>query len=282
MPRNPSDIRVFRFAPSPNGLLHLGHAYSALLNFELARACGGRFLLRIEDVDLSRARPEFEAAVYEDLAWLGLDWERPVRRQSEHFDDYLSALERLYANGLLYPCDCSRKDILRQSPRGGPRDPDGALLYTGACRVKPRPSFEEAQQRGFALRLDMQRACVGLALNWQEFGIGSVQAEPQLWGDVVLARKDTPASYHLAVVLDDALQGVTDVVRGKDLYSSTSVHRLLQHLLGFPPPCYRHHALVLDAQGEKLAKSRVSRSLRHLRDSGVSREMARRMTGLSG
>ena len=225
--------RVFRFAPSPNGHLHLGHAYSALLNFDLARQCGGRFLLRIEDIDTGRARNEFEAAIYEDLAWLGLEWEAPVRRQSEHFDDYARALERLDDKGLLYACDCRRSDIARAAVAkpNWPHDPDGAPLYPGTCRDKPRRAAREVlTQRGVALRLDMRQAAAlaGQGLSWREFDAGDIVADPAEWGDVVLARKDTPASYHIAVVVDDALQGVTDVVRGKDLFEATSLHRLLQ------------------------------------------------------
>ena len=269
--------RVFRFAPSPNGFLHLGHAFSALLNYELANECGGRFLLRIEDIDLSRARPEFEAAIYEDLAWLELDWERPVRKQSEHFDDYFRALEKLDALGLLYPCACTRADIARAAPKDGPRDPDGAPLYPGTCRNKPRPPIREILRTGgVALRLDMAKALQLVPpLTWREFGLGDVVALPEQWGDVVLARKDTPTSYHLAVVVDDALQGVTDVVRGKDLFHATSVHRLLQRLLGLPAPDYRHHELLLDARGEKLSKSRESKTLRELRAEGVTPREAR-------
>lgn len=268
--------RVFRFAPSPNGFLHLGHAYSALLNFELARESGGRFLLRIEDIDLARAKPEYEAAIYEDLSWLGLDWERPVRRQSEHFPDYAVALERLDAMGLLYPCACTRGEIAKAAGENPPRDPDGAPLYPGTCRLKPRrPASEILQRGGVALRLDMAKALALLGaeareLSWHEHERGDIPAEPWRWGDVVLARKDTPASYHLAVVVDDALQGVTDVVRGADLEAATGLHRLLQRLLDLPAPRYRHHALLLCPQGEKLSKSRSSKTLRDLRAEGVS------------
>ncbi|PPC95533.1 MAG: tRNA glutamyl-Q(34) synthetase GluQRS [Methylocystis sp.] len=301
--------RVFRFAPSPNGYLHLGHAYSALLNFDLARQCGGRLLLRIEDIDTGRARPEFEAAIYEDLAWLGLDWERPVRRQSEHFGDYARALERLDATGLLYACDCKRSDIerLTAGKQGWPRDPDGSPLYPGTCRSKPRRTAHEVLAKGgVALRLDMRRASTlagqgpsGQGLAWREFGAlpGAersdpaaplrddgegrlVPADPAEWGDVVLARKDTPASYHIAVVVDDALQGVTDVVRGKDLFAATSLHRLLQRLLDLPAPNYRHHGLVLDEKGEKLAKSVASTALRALRADGWTPADVRRRIGL--
>ncbi len=292
--------RVFRFAPSPNGYLHLGHAYSALLNFDLARQCGGRFLLRIEDIDTRRARPEFEAAIYEDLAWLGLDWERPVRRQSEHFGDYARALDRLDAMGLIYACDCKRSDIAQMAAgkRDWPRDPDGSPLYPGTCRSKPRRTAREVlAEGGLALRLDMRRASTlaGQGLTWREFGADSpclrrgaaddpqgttIAADPAEWGDVVLARKDTPASYHIAVVVDDALQGVTDVVRGKDLLEATSLHRLLQRLLDLPAPDYRHHGLVLDENGEKLAKSVASTALRALRAEGWTPADVRRRVGL--
>jgi glutamyl-Q tRNA(Asp) synthetase len=265
--------RVFRFAPSPNGFLHLGHAFSALMNFNLARQCGGRFMLRIEDIDLARSKPEYEAAIFEDLGWLGLDWERPVRRQSEHFSDYAAALERLDSMGLLYACDCTRGDIARHAPPGAPRDPDGALLYLGTCRGKPhRPAREVLSEGGTALRLDMGKA-LKLAppdLAWNEFGVGAIPAQPERWGDVILARKDTPASYHLAVVVDDALQGVNDVVRGEDLFRATGLHRLLQHLLGLPAPDYRHHRLFRDEEGDKLSKSRLSKTLRDLRAEGAT------------
>lgn len=276
--------RVFRFAPSPNGYLHLGHAYSALLNFDLARACSGRFLLRIEDIDAGRARPEFEAAIYEDLAWLGLEWETPVRRQSEHFDDYARALETLDALGVLYACDCKRSDIARVAAKSAdwPRDPDGAPLYPGTCRDKPRRAASEVLRAGgAALRLDMTKAVAlaGEGLSWREADAGECRAHPGQWGDVVLARKDTPASYHIAVVVDDALQGVTDVVRGRDLFHATSLHRLLQRLLGLPEPRYRHHELVLDAAGEKLSKSRASTMLRALRADGANPADVRRLIG---
>jgi glutamyl-Q tRNA(Asp) synthetase len=264
--------KTFRFAPSPNGYLHLGHAASALLNARLARESGGRFLLRIEDIDRGRARPEFESAILEDLAWLGLEWAGPVRRQSEHFDDYAQALGRLDAMGLLYACDCRRSDIARAAAvqPDWPRDPDGAPLYPGLCRERPQRSASAIlAEGGVALRLDMRKALAlaGQGLSWLEDG-ARVDAEPALWGDVVLARKDTPASYHIAVVVDDALQGVTHVVRGRDLLPATSLHRLLQRLLDLPTPDYLHHALLLDADGEKLAKSRGSESLRNLRRNG--------------
>ncbi|PWB82870.1 MAG: tRNA glutamyl-Q(34) synthetase GluQRS [Methylocystaceae bacterium] len=277
--------KVFRFAPSPNGYLHLGHAYSALLNFDLACRAGGRFLLRIEDIDVVRRRVEFEAAIYEDLAWLGLVWEQPVRRQSEHFDDYAAALARLDALGVLYACTCSRADIARATRALGdwPRDFDGAPLYPGTCREKARMAPSLAANR----RLDMSRASalVGGEIQWREHGAGEAAAEiaasPAAWGDVVLARRDIGSSYHIAVVVDDALQGVTDVVRGRDLFEATRIHRLLQQLLGLPAPAYRHHELVLDEGGQKLAKSRASKPLRALRAQGASPADIREMLGLA-
>lgn len=286
---------VFRFAPSPNGYLHLGHAYSALLNFDLARRTGGRFLLRIEDIDGARCRPEFEAAIYEDLAWLGISWETPVRRQSEHFARYREAVERLSAMGLVYPSFESRAEIARlvaerETGAPWPRDPDGAPLYPG--NAKSLPAAERSRLIGqgipYALRLDMEAACARAnQLTWIEHGAGphgetgAVSAQPQAWGDVILARKETPTSYHLSVVIDDGLQGVTDVVRGRDLFWSTSVHRLLQRLLGIPQPAYRHHRLIEDESGEKLSKSTQATGLRELRGRGVTPSEVRRLVGLS-
>lgn len=281
---------VFRFAPSPNGDLHLGHALSALLNAERARAAGGRLLVRIEDIDGERARPEFVARILADLDWLGLDYERPVRRQSEHLDDYRRALDRLTAMGLVYPSFASRAEIRqavaareRASGEPAPRDPDGAPVYPGMDRdLAP----DEARQRiaagaPHALRLDMAMAVAMVGpLFWEEKGEGKLAADPLDWGDVVLARKDAPASYHLAVVVDDALQGVTDVVRGQDLYHATAVHRVLQELLGLPAPRYEHHRLILGADGRKLAKSEGSKSLRSLIEAGVTPDEVRRMVGL--
>lgn len=265
--------KVFRFAPSPNGYLHLGHAFSALLDFDLARREGGRFLLRIEDIDAGRARPQFEAAIYEDLAWLGLSWEEPVRRQSEHLEDYAAALAELDALGLLYSCVCSRADIARSSIG---RDLDGAPLYPGTCRGK------RLARAGSNLRLDMAKAAalVGGEVSWREHG-KEIVAPPQDWGDVVLGRKDIGTSYHIAVVVDDALQGVTDVVRGRDLFEATRIQRLLQELLGLPAPAYRHHAMVLDEDGRKLAKSRLSKPLRELRAEGATPADVRAMVGLA-
>jgi glutamyl-Q tRNA(Asp) synthetase len=285
---------VFRFAPSPNGYLHLGHAFSALLNADLARQGGGRLLLRIEDIDATRCRPEYEAAIYEDLAWLGMAWEMPVRRQSEHFASYRAALDRLGARGLIYPTFESRAEIVRMvaerdASAPWPRDPDGAPLYPGAAKQLPAHEREALMASGapYALRLDMAGALASAGdLDWTEDGegpsgeTGQVAARPEAWGDVILARKDTPASYHLAVVVDDALQGVTDVVRGQDLFWATSVHRLLQRLLDLPAPRYRHHALVRDAAGAKLSKSTRATGLRELRVEGVSPAEVRRRIGL--
>jgi glutamyl-Q tRNA(Asp) synthetase len=285
---------VFRFAPSPNGLLHLGHACSALLNFDLARRSGGRFLLRIEDIDANRCRPEYEAAIYEDLAWLGIAWETPVRRQSDHLADYRAALDRLAAMGLLYPSFESRAEIAalvkaREADGIWPRDPDGGPLYPGAAKSLPVDERERRLRSGaaYALRLDMDAACrVAGDLAWTERGsgpggqTGDVVARPKIWGDVILARKDAPTSYHLSVVIDDALQGVTDVVRGQDLFWSTAVHRLLQKILGLPQPVYRHHDLIRDGAGKKLSKSSEATGLRDLRARGMTVEEVRGLIGL--
>ncbi|MDO9411584.1 MAG: tRNA glutamyl-Q(34) synthetase GluQRS [Pseudolabrys sp.] len=276
---------VFRFAPSPNGYLHLGHALSALLNADMARAVGGRMLLRIEDIDASRCRPEYETAIYEDLKWLGLEWEQPVRRQSEHFDVYRDALAKLEAMGLLYPSFESRSEIAALvAARGAdwPRDPDGAPLYPGAAKALTTAERERIIAAGapYALRLDVAAAVTKTGpLSWTENGAAQ-PADPSAWGDVVLARKDTPASYHLAVTLDDAAQGVTDVVRGQDLFHATSVHRVLQILLGLPAPRYHHHRLILDADGRKLSKSTRSTALCELRAEGASPASIRKTVGL--
>jgi glutamyl-Q tRNA(Asp) synthetase len=285
---------VFRFAPSPNGHLHLGHAFSALLNFDSAAQAGGRFLLRIEDIDLTRCRPEFETAIDEDLAWLGIAWEIPVRRQSEHLSEYRDAVEKLIAQGLVYPSFESRAEIAklvaqREAEKPWPRDPDGAPLYPGAAKSLAAEERARLWRSGaaFALRLDMAaaRARAG-GLTWIERGegpdgeTGTVTARPEAWGDVILARKETPTSYHLSVVIDDALQGVTEVVRGEDLFWSTSVHRLLQRLLGLPQPTYRHHRLVRDSAGQKLAKSTMATGLRELRAGGATPAGIRRLVGL--
>ncbi|MCJ2032650.1 tRNA glutamyl-Q(34) synthetase GluQRS [Methylobacterium sp. J-068] len=302
---------VLRFAPSPNGRLHLGHARSALLNDALARSSGGRLLLRIEDLDPGRSRPEWIAAIAEDLAWLGLRFEAPVRRQSAHLANYHAEIRNLAARGLAYPCFCSRGDIAAaveaQASRGGqpvPRDPDGAPLYPGTCRHLP-PAEAEARRaagRPHTWRLHMARALeaapgphavrsFSVEMGEGEIGegrgpgthrIGAERfepADPGRWGDPVIARRDVPTSYHLAVVMDDALQGITHVVRGADLRASTDLHVLLQALIGAASPRYHHHALVLDETGEKLAKSRGSRSLADLRAAGADAAALRRRLG---
>jgi glutamyl-Q tRNA(Asp) synthetase len=338
---------VFRFAPSPNGYLHLGHALSALLNADRAQATGGRLLLRIEDIDQTRCRPEYEAAICEDLRWLGLTWEEPVRRQSQHFADYRAALERLEAMGLVYPSFESRGEIAalvaaRAAQAPWPCDPDGAPLYPGTAKAMSAAQRAERTASGapYALRLDMAAALARLSfftsplegevarprdsedereggkqqaprkrlntprpipppqggreeiaardvrLTWTETGAGpdgetgTIAADPAAWGDVILARKDVLTSYHLAVVVDDAAQGVTDVVRGCDLFHATSVHRLLQALLGLPPPRYHHHRLLLDADGRKLSKSTQATGLRELRAKGLTPAAIRRLAGL--
>ena len=285
---------VFRFAPSPNGYLHLGHALSALLNFEMARATGGRFLLRIEDIDATRCRPEFEAAIYEDLAWLGLTWEMPVRRQSEHFHAYREALDKLKVRGLIYPSFESRAEVARlvaekEAVAPWPRDPDGVPLYPGVAKSLAPDARRRLITEGapYALRLDTAAACATAKnLGWTELGEGpdgergTVAARPEAWGDVILARKETPTSYHLSVVIDDALQDITHVVRGRDLFWSTSVHRLLQSLLGLPQPVYCHHRLVTDPSGQKLSKSTGAQALRELRATGATPADIRRMVQL--
>lgn len=291
MTRNFSN-QTFRFAPSSNGYLHLGHAYSALLNFEMARASGGRMLLRIEDIDIDRCRPEFEQAIYEDLEWLGLSWELPVRRQSEHFSDYADALDRLRSRGLIYPCFCSRGEIMAAvaARPDSPRDPDGSPLYPGTCKhLSPSERARRLEGgRSAAQRIDMDAAMasLGFQLGWRErpvFGSSAqgrdVIAEPALWGDAIVARRDIQTSYHIAVVVDDALQGVTDVVRGEDLFMATHLHRLLQALLDLPEPRYRHHRLLRDVSGQKLSKSLRAKSLRALRQEGLTPAAARKLLG---
>ena len=339
---------VFRFAPSPNGYLHLGHALSAFLNADMARAAGGRLLLRIEDIDATRCRPEYEAAIYEDLRWLGLAWEEPVRRQSQYLERYRAALHKLEALGLVYPSFESRAEIAalvaeREAHGAWPRDPDGAPRYPGAA--KSMSAAERARRIAsgapYALRLDMTAAIARISsftsplegevahprdgedkreggvqhAGWERLNTplpipppqggreeitvrdrsltfietgsgpsgetGAVAADPAAWGDVILARKDVPTSYHLAVVVNDAAQGVTDVVRGRDLFHATSVHRLLQMLLGLAEPRYHHHRLLLDAGGRKLSKSTEATGLRELRARGVTPRDIRRLAGLA-
>jgi len=263
---------VTRFAPSPTGYLHLGHAYSALYAWQAARENVGKFLLRIEDIDTTRCKPEFTDAILEDLAWLGLDWDGAVRKQSEHFADYRAALDKLDAAGVIYPCFCTRAGIAAEIARAGgaPQGEEGPL-YPGTCR---KITTEERLSRiaagaDFALRLDVAKAsAVAGPLAWDEDEHGVVKAEPERLGDVVLARKDVPTSYHLAVTVDDALQGVTLVTRGADLFTATHIHRLLQALLDLPTPHYRHHKLLTDAQGKRFAKRDKALTLRSLREAG--------------
>jgi glutamyl-Q tRNA(Asp) synthetase len=289
-------LLTFRFAPSPNGDLHLGHAYSALLNKKLADGHGGRTLLRIEDIDTTRCTPQFEAGMLADLQWLGFGWEKPVRRQSEHFAEYGAVLDRLIREELVYPAFMSRGEIrafIADSEKRGrdwPRDPDGVPLYPPADKALPMKERKQriADKASFAWRLDVAAATArsGKDLAWSEFtdetlsATRPIAARPQDWGDVIVARRDIPTSYHLAVVVDDALQDVSHVVRGQDLFSATSVQRLLQQLLGLPQPAYFHHRLILGPDGRKLSKSLRDTGLAALRDAGASPEDVRRMVGL--
>ncbi len=263
---------VTRFAPSPTGLPHLGHAYSALFAEAAARHAGGRFLLRIEDIDPGRCRAAFEEAIYQDLGWLGLEWEEPVRRQSECMDDYARALGELDGRGLLYPCFCTRKEIADEIGRSGeaPHGPDGPV-YPGVCRAMSPAERRHRMAAGEprALRLDMGKAAAAAGeLAWTDRDKGTVAAAPEIFGDVVLARKDVPASYHLSCTLDDHLQGITLVTRGEDLFQATDVHRLLQHLLGLAVPEYHHHGLITGEDGVRLAKRHGAPTLRALREAG--------------
>jgi glutamyl-Q tRNA(Asp) synthetase len=273
-PRNTAMSIVTRFAPSPTGYLHMGHAFSAVTAWRRARMAGGRFLLRLEDIDPTRCRQEFAAAVLEDLAWLGLDWDEPVRVQSEHLPEYAAALDRLKARGLVYPCFCSRADIERSVIASAPHGPDGGPLYPGTCRGLPAAEWAARIDEPHAWRLDMTRALIG-GLTFQEEGEGAIVADPARFGDVVLARKDTPASYHLCVTHDDALQGVTLVTRGGDLKQATHLHRLLQALMGWPAPVYAHHRLLTDPHGRRLAKRDRAMTLRALREAGESGDRVR-------
>jgi glutamyl-Q tRNA(Asp) synthetase len=276
---------TFRFAPSPNGPLHLGHAYSALLNQALAKRAGGRLLLRIEDIDRERCRPQFEAAMIDDLAWLGIGWDAPPIRQSDRFDRYGEALDRLVAAGLVYPAFMSRAEIRAHATAvpAWPVDPDGAPLYPGGDRdLAPAEAADRiAAGAPYAFRLRMDRAVARVGpLDWLEHGAGRVAADPERWGDVILARRDAPTSYHLAVVVDDADSGVTEVVRGRDLFHATAVHRLLQALLDLPAPAYRHHRLILGPDGTKLSKSDGATGLAELRAAGLDPAAIRRLVGL--
>lgn len=287
MVMNWPSMYITRFAPSPTGHLHLGHAFAALTAWRRARAGGGRFLLRIEDIDRDRCRDEYMRDLVEDLAWLGLDWDGDIRMQSRHLPDYAGVLETLAEQGLVYACFCTRADILRETAASGsaPHAPDGAPLYPGTCRALPGRERERRVERGdpHAIRLDMGAAlAITGALHFVEEGEGATPCAPERFGDVVLARKDVPASYHLCVTHDDALQGVTLVTRGDDLRAATDVHRVLQALMGWPAPIYAHHRLLTDSGGRRLAKRDRAQTLREMRVRGLSPEQVRDAAMLLG
>ncbi|HJS88101.1 MAG TPA: tRNA glutamyl-Q(34) synthetase GluQRS [Acetobacteraceae bacterium] len=276
---------VTRFAPSPTGYLHLGHVHAALFAWRLARAADGRFIVRLEDIDPERCRPAFADAVLEDLAWLGLDWDGTVRVQSRHFAEYRAVLDTLSNRGLLFPCFCTRADIAREiaASSNAPHAPDGAPLYPGTCRRLSPTCRAACLAAGtpYAMRLDMARAleAVGEPLLYEEMGEGWATCRPERFGDVVLGRKDIPASYHLCVTHDDALQGVTLVTRGLDLKPATDLHRLIQALMGWPVPAYAHHKLLLDAGGRRLSKRDGGFAVRALRATGHTPGAVRAMAG---
>jgi glutamyl-Q tRNA(Asp) synthetase len=288
---------ITRFAPSPTGPLHLGHAYSAILAHDMARAAGGTFLLRIEDIDRSRARPEWEALIFEDLHWLGLSWEAPVMRQSDRMAAYAGALDRLWATGLLYPCTCTRRDIAEAlaAPQEGAEPvvgPDGPV-YPGTCRPDPTAPRAARRPEGRALRLDMASAAqiaLAMPVQYAETGASPAGQTGQIEvtaaeavtniGDIVLARRDMGSSYHLSVVVDDAAQAITHVTRGADLFEATKIHVILQRLLALPTPIYHHHRLIRDDQGKRLAKRDDARAIRTYRNDGASPEDIRRLIGL--
>lgn len=285
---------VTRFAPSPTGPLHLGHAYSAIVAHDMARDAGGQFLLRIEDIDRSRCRAEWEAQIYDDLRWLGLTWATPVMRQSTRLPAYQTAIDGLWARGLLFACTCTRRDIeaALSAPQEGatlPIGPDG-LIYPGTCRPSGDSAPDTPPPMQAALRLNIQRAlqsCGTDALTFTETGAthrGLVTTDARhyrdLIGDIVLARRDMGTSYHLSVVLDDAAQGVTHVVRGEDLFDATRIHVLLQCLIGLPTPVYHHHRLIRDDAGKRLAKRDDARALSKYRAEGATPDDIRRMVGL--
>lgn len=274
-----------RFAPSPTGLLHKGHAFAALTAYQRAQYECGRFLLRVEDIDTTRCKPAFIQAIYEDLAWLGIKWEQPVRIQSEHFDDYMHALTQLKLRGLAYPCFCTRKEIqaeIEQAP-SAPHGFDGPI-YPGTCKNLTNVQIKDRMDKGtpYAWRLNLALALENIKtpLTWIDEIHGTITAKPETLGDIILARKDTPTSYHLSVVVDDALQGITHVVRGEDLLPATHIHIVLQKLLDLPPPTYHHHPLMLDSEGKRLAKRDKAITLRQIRETGVSAEALRKSIGL--
>jgi glutamyl-Q tRNA(Asp) synthetase len=272
-----------RFAPSPTGLLHLGHAHAALFAWHHARRAGGRFLLRLEDIDATRCRPEYATAIAEDLAWLGLDWDGEVRVQSQHMAAYQRMIEVL--DDLVYPCFCTRSDILREVAQAGaaPHGPDGAPIYPGTCRALSADIRNRRIDGGaaYALRLDVTRAAAGRHLWFEEIGEGRVACDPTIFGDVVIARRDVPASYHLCVTHDDALQGVTLVTRANDLKPATALHRLLQEIMRWPAPTYAHHALLTDEKGARLSKRAGAPTLRGLREQGISLEAVQKAAGFA-
>lgn len=283
---------ILRFAPSPNGSLHLGHALSALTGFDMAKKLGGRFLVRVEDIDVGRCRVEYVQGIFQDLNWLGVSWEEPVLFQSQNFNVYAEAASWLEAQGLLYPCFASRTEIAAVAGEGQ-ADPEGAPLYPGLHKSMPKSEIEEriGQGQHFALRIDMERALEvakerlgGKPLTFTELDEAGqptiVEAKPELWGDAIILRKDVPASYHLAVVVDDARQGITHVTRGRDLYAATDIHRLLQVLMGLPEPVYHHHRLLMDEDGHKLSKSADATDLASLRAQGVTPAEIRARVGL--
>jgi len=282
---------VTRFAPSPTGYLHLGHAFAAITAHDTARRNGGRFLLRIEDIDAGRCQPEFERAICDDLTWLGLQWDEPVVRQSDRFDEYRATLSWLHSQGLLYPCFCTRSEIATEIARSteAPHGPEGPL-YPGTCRSLSEAERNARMEMGesHAMRLDVRRAAEKTgALHLEECGAGphgehgTLRVNPLVFGDVALARKDTPASYHLAVVLDDAYQRVSLVTRANDLFAATHVQRLLQALVGLPAPDYAHHRLILDSHGRKLSKRKHAVTLRAMRKDGIAPHQIRQQLGLS-
>ena len=281
---------ITRFAPSPSGRLHLGHAFAALVAYDAARYAGGSFLLRIEDIDTGRCRPEFEDAIFEDLAWLGITWATPVMRQSMRMADYADTIEVLESLGVIYPCFCTRADIKAEiaraatAPHAAPHTGEGAdgAVYPGTCRALGRTEGQERIEAGepHALRIHMGRAVeLTGALSWFDRERGEIAAEPEAQGDVVLARKDTPTSYHLSVTVDDHLQGVNLVTRGEDLFAATNIHRLLQAVLGFAPPDYHHHRLLTGEDGRRLAKRDDAATIRALRNAGKSPAEVRALAG---
>ena len=278
---------VTRFAPSPTGYLHKGHAFSALTAYQGAMRASGRFLLRIEDIDLTRCRPEFEAAIYEDLAWLGLTWETPVRRQSDHFGDYRGALETLRERGLVYRCFRTRREVLDAMASAPHGDEPEQAAFSGEPLPEEREQALLEQGKPYAWRLSLQRARDALGAQWDrlyflEEGEGEIRARPETAGDVVLARKDVGVAYHLAVVWDDAFQGITHVIRGADLFDATHFQRLLQALLELPTPVYRHHRLLTGPDGRRFAKRDKSQTLRELRAAGITAEQLRAELGFGG